>query len=320
MSGRFAGLLAALAAAALLCGCGNIDVSGLVAPEAPTSIPTVTASASYHAPPEDDDRLGNLAIDVYTARGVKVRISDATAAGMLLQAMGDKSLRFESGAKVPMDNIVVLRDADNREIARMTVASDGDHIAQPEGESNFFTIPEWIYYQIEYYLWMKDASLYAKPLTWAPEDGDGPLMLRIETMLHTLLPQAYGYADAYVSSFKVYGIHESSYQVKVYLLVAYAGYIRDGDAFRQQFQRITPVALTLYRLPSNEWRYIAYQEPKASKEGKIEKSAVRAIFPFEYTEQAMEDLSDPGSLPDDLVHKARDWLRERGLGDLTIAD
>lgn len=320
---RRARILAALLATALLaCGCEEIDVSGLVAPDAPTSVPTVTASSRYLQPPEDENRLGNLILDAYTAQGAAVRISDHTVAGMLLQAMNDPGRQFESQAGYPMDNILVIRDADNQEIARMTVSSDGDMVGRNENTMRYFNIPEWVYYQIEYYLWMKNASFYGAPLTWDPGKGDGALMLRIDSMLRVLLPQAYGYAEAYLTSFKLYGIGEGSYQTKVYLLVAYAGYARDGDAFKQLFKRVVPVTLTLYELSGQTWRYIAYQEPKttAAAPSAITQSAVRAIFPYEHTVQAMDDLKDTQSLAGELTHKAQEWLRNHGLSGLTVSE
>jgi hypothetical protein len=83
-------------------------------------------------------------------------------------------------------------------------------VGRNEDTKRYFNIPEWVYYQIEYYLWIKNSSFYGAPLTWDPEKGDGALVLRIDSMLRTMLPQAYGYAEAYLTSYKLYGIREGS--------------------------------------------------------------------------------------------------------------
>ncbi len=83
-----------------------------------------------------------------------------------------------------------------------------------------------------------------------------------------------------------------------------------------------PVALTLYKLPGHTWRYIAYQEPKTAADAPnaITQPAVRAIFPYEYTAQAMDDLSDTKSFSEELTHKAQDWLRDHGISGLTVSE
>ena len=144
----------------------------------------------------------------------------------------------------------------------------------------------------------------------------------LDRLIKTAELPAWGYADAYFQTYEVLGEDTSARdQVRVYIMLSYAGYtIKDGQ-FDQSFQCTAPARLVFSRVQGNRWQLTDFRQADPNVKGRQALyDNLRKVLPYDYMEDVMKEMGDTSALAQEIHRQAADYLRARGLSDLMIGD
>jgi hypothetical protein len=304
-------LLAALLSAS---GCSS---SNPAATATPPQRPEVTAAPSKAtAPPVS--RFEGYSLRIKPARGTGIVLREPVAAQLIMDSLQSERLQVKEEVGKFRNKVDVLGPDDSVQYA-FTLSSDGQ-LLMKYGDGRIFRMPEYVYYLIERSPWNYGGSLVDEPLKWQPDKGTAQLELALPRLIGTAMQPAFGYAMAYFSAYKIYGVNTSARdKVKVYLLMTYAGYDVDGNRFAPVFLHTTPATLIFAKSGADTWELTELKRPPESKEKRNLYTDVRTIFPYECMEAVMEDLGS--GTPDqikDIEQQATEYLNAVGLSGLTV--
>jgi hypothetical protein len=307
-----------LAAAAVLLAAGCRQGGQPAATTAPPERPQVTAAPGKIAPPPVSNFMG-YSIRLEPARGSSIVLMEPVAAELIMGAFSSERLQV-TDAEGTFANKLELLDEGGTPRYAFELSSDGQMLLKYTGEGGrVFRMPEYIYNLLEENLWSYGGSLMEAPLSWQPSKGTALLELQLPRLIKAAMLPAYGYAMAYFTTYKIYGVNTSVRNTaKVYLLVTYAGYDIYGTAFSPTFIVTTPATLIFKTAGGNNWQFTSFLQPPQTKLKKDLFTNVRTIFPYEYMDAVLADLADSAFQLRDIVRLATEYLRDAGLSGLTV--
>jgi hypothetical protein len=245
-------------------------------------------------------------------------MQEPVAAQLIMDAFSSERLQVQN-AKGKFNNKLEILDPDGKPRYSFSLSSDGQMLLKYTDGGKIFRMPEYIYYLLEETLWSYSGSLMDTLVKWQPDKGTALLELELPRLLKSAMLPAYGYAMAYFTEYKIYGVNTSVRNTaRVYLLVTYAGYDITGTTFSPSFLMTTPVTLTFKKAGGDYWQLTDLMQPPQTKLAKDLYTNVRTIFPFGYMEDVMEDLKDTSFQVRDIVQLATEYLRDMGLNGLTV--
>ena len=309
-------LIAALALSAASCA-----VLGLLPdPAALPEWPKVTA-APGKIPPPSVSRFEGYSVRIKPVKGPEVVLTEPIAAEQLMDAFNTERLKVD-GAIGKFDNRVDILDQSDEVRYSFAVASDGQLLVK--SGSKAFRMPEYIYYLLEQRLWELGGSLVSGTISWQPEKKDTKMLeTELPRLIKTSMFPAYGYALTYFASYKIYGVNtEVKDTAKLYMLLMYAGYDVQGNAFIPRFTQTGPATLIFKRLRADKWQLVDFRLPVEPKDHTKQAvyDSIRRVFPYEYMEPVAGDMKDTTALNKDIIRQATDYVREQKLPGLSIGD
>jgi hypothetical protein len=308
---------AALSALMLATAAGCSGGSGPASTTAPPERPQVTAAPDKVAPPEAVDFTG-YSLKIKPAQGREVILQEPVAAQLIMGAFSSGRLRV-ADAKGKFNNKIDLVDPDGKSKYSFALTSDGQTLLKYAGDGRVFRMPEYVYYLIENNLWTYGGSLMDTQIKWKAGTDIMALELQLPRLIKSAMFPAFGYAMAYFTTYKIYGVNTATRNVaKVYLLITYAGYDIYGENFSPSFLYTTPVTLIFAKTGSDMWKLTELKQPPKAKTKKDLYTSVRTIFPYDYMEDVLADLSDADLQTKDIVSLATEYLNEVGLSGLNV--
>lgn len=304
-------------------GCGKGKSSATASPTPAPERPEVTPSPDKIAPPAVE-RFAGYTLSLKPAKGPAVILQEPVAAQLIMDAYSTERLRVEN-AVGKFDNKLEVLDPEGKARYSFTIASDGQ-LLMKAADGRVFRMPEYVYYLLEEQLWSHEGSLAASGLKWEPDKGSAQLELELPRYLKAGMQPAFGYASAYFTTYTIYGVNtETKDTAKVYLLLTYAGYEIDGNSFTPGFLYTTPATL-IFKKSGERWRLTGLKQPPKVKElkGKDLYNSVRTIFPFDYMEDVLDDLSkiakEKSGSPQikDIVRQETEYLNTVKISGLTV--
>ncbi len=307
-----------LCVALVLSGCGSIDVTRLLDHEAPTRVPEITLSTLARPVPEFSGPATRLRI--YEGDTAVGDVPDPAMANQLFWAAQDDSYLLTDEAQCGFDRKVEILDDKDTVLAQIMVASDGCRYAT-RADGAVMMVPEYVYYGMECALWNVQHSFTSRSFAYQPEtDSDAVIEMRMQHEIPALLRQRYGYADGYFGQWELFGLEKEKDTVTVYAQLSYGLYTLTETSFTAVRQGHVALRLVYDWVDDNIWQLGSARFSDDSVEDSQIESAVRSVFPFEYTQRFMQGLKDTSALDDDVKLQAKEYLRQRGLGRLALED
>lgn len=289
--------------------------SGPVQATEPPERPQVTASPIKVAPP-DASRFAGYSLRLKPAVGPVVILQEPIGAQLVMDAFSSDRLHVQD-AICKFGNKLEVLDPSGAAKYKFTLASDGQKLLKSE-DGRVFHMPEYIYYLMEESLWSYGGSLMESTLKWQPDKGTALLELELPRLVDTAMLPAFGYASAYFSTYKIYGVNTSERDVaRVYLLLTYAGYDILSTSFTPNFMYTTPVTL-IFKKMNNVWKLTGFKQPPVTKEKKDLYANIRTIFPYDYMDAVLDDLKDTSGQVNDIARQATEYLNDMGISGLTV--
>lgn len=283
----------------------------------PPERPQVTAAPEKVAPP-DAKRYEGYSLRLKPVHGPEVILQEPIGAELVLDAYASDRLQVKD-AICKFGNRLDVLDPTGAVKDKFTLASDGQMLIKAANGRVFYA-PEYIYYLLEESLWTFRGSLIESPMKWQPSADTTLLELDLPRLIKTSMLPAFGYANAYFTSYKIYGTNTSERDVaKVYLLLTYAGYDTRGTAFSPNFLYTTPATI-IFKKIDNVWQLTGFRQPPEPKEKKdrFSYTNVRNIFPYEQMEAVMEDIKKDDGQVGDIVRQATEYLNKLGISGLIV--
>ena len=307
-----------LAVMVLLTGCEGIDVSRLLDHELPTRIPEITASSLARSTPTFNGPATCLRI--YEDNTVVGDVMDSSMANQLFWAAQDDTCLLTDEAGCSFDRKVEILDDKNTVLAQVMVASDGCRYAT-RSDGQVMMVPEYTYYGLEYGLWNAGKSLASRTFTYEPEeDSDVVLDIRMQQEIPVLLRQRYGYADGYFCRWEIYEVAREKETVSVYVQLYYGLYTLSEESFSPMRRGNVALRLTYDWVEEDIWQLGSAKFSDDSVKDSQIQSAVRNVFSFELTRKFMQKYNDTELMEQDIMLQAKEYLRQRGMGRMTIDD
>lgn len=300
----------------LTAGCGSFDVTRLLERESQDRVPEIAAAPTARASAGFTGPASKVRLDL--GDGVVCVVEDMGVANELLWSTRDDSYLMAEPPACEYSHPVEILDDKDTVLARVDVADDGSRAAV-RADEQVMMIPEYVYYTLEYDLWTCGRSFSGRTVKYEPDtDSDAVLEMSFDRQLPVLLCRRYGYADGYFTQWKLYRVEKTSDTVTAYAMVSYALYALSEETFEPVRKGHVAVKLTYDWLSDGVWQLGAAKISDDSVEERQIQTAVRAVFPFEDTQTYMKDLKDTSTLDAGIISLAREYLRLRGLGRLTL--
>jgi len=307
-----------LAVVLLLSGCGQIDVSRLLDHELPTRIPEVTASSLARPVPDFNGPATHLR--VYKGNSVIGDVMDTDMANQLFWAAQDDTYLLTDQASCSFDHKVEILDDKDTVLAQVMVASDGCRYAT-RSDGAVMLVPEYTYYGLECALWNAGTSLGSRSFEYDPEiHSEAMLEIRMQQEVPALVRQRYGYADGYFCRWELYDVVQEKDTINVYAQLYYGLYTLSEDSFTPVRRGNVALRLVYDWVEGDTWQLGAAKFSDDSVKDSQLQSAVRSVFSFELTQRFMQAYDDTGIMEQDVMLQAKEYLRQRGLGRVTIDD
>ncbi len=311
---------AALALAAMILlapGCSRTKKPA--ATTAPPERPELTAAPGKAAAPSVE-RFNDYALRIKPVSGPVITLKEPIAAQLVLDALQSERLQVKEKIgefKATMD---VLEPDGNKQHS-FTIASDGRTLMR-YSDGKIIQMPQYVYYLIEETLWTYGGTLVETPLKWTPANGTTQLELALPRLIKTSMLPAFGYAEAYFCSYKIYDVNTATRdKAKVYMLITCAGYSVKANTFTPVFLYTTPATLLFSKSGTDTWKLTALKQPPKTVEGGDLYTDIRTIFPYECMEAVMADMDESTGAAEqikDIVQQATEYLNTVGMGGLTV--
>ena len=302
----------------LLSGCGQIDVSRLLDHEAPTRIPEITASSLARPVPDFNGPATHLRI--YEGNSAVGDVMDADMANQLFWAAQDDTYLLADEAGCDFERKVEILDDKNTVLAQVVIASDGCRYAT-RSDGQVMLVPEYTYYGLECALWNAGTSLVKRTFEYDPEeDSNAVLEIRMQQEVPALVRQRYGYADGYFCRWEIYDVVQEKDTISVYAQLYYGLYTLAQESFTPMRRGNVALRLVYDWVDGDIWQLGAAKFSDDSVKDSQLQSAVRSVFSFELTQRFMQTYDETEIMQQDLKLQAKEYLRQRGLGRITIDD
>lgn len=311
--GRRISLVALILFVVMAAGCNPQATAEPIA--TPVKRPDVTAAPEKNAAPPVERYIG-YTVRVKPAHGPELLLAEPIAAQLILDAFTTQRLHVE-GATGRFDNRLEVLNPQGEAEHAFSFSSDGEMLMR-YGDGRTFHMPEYIFYLLEDNLWSYGGTLMQDASKWKPDEGTAVLELELPRLIKTALFPAFGYAEAYFASYRIYGVNTSTRNVaKVYVLLTFAGYRLNEGYFSPAFLHTTPATL-IFDKEGAAWRLTALKRPAKAPDKSQLYNTVREIFPYDYMEDVLADLKDPTAQVRDIVRQATEYLNEIGISGVTV--
>lgn len=312
--------LALVLTAILLLAPGCNRASKPAATTAPPERPEITAAPGKAAAPPVE-RFTDYALRIKPATGPVITLKEPIAAQLVLDALQSERLEVKEKIGEFRATMDVLGPDGGKQYS-FTISSDGRALMR-YSDGKIIQMPEYVYYLIEETLWTYGGTLVETPLKWTPANGTtAQLELALPRLIKTAMLPAFGYAEAYFCSYKIYDTNTATRdKAKVYMLVTCAGYSARGKAFSPVFLYTTPATLIFTKSGADTWKLTALKQPPKTVEGGDLYTDIRTIFPYECMEAVMADMKESVGAAEqtkDIVQQAIEYLNTVGLSGLTV--